>query len=419
MTTSPPSGPHEMLLESSPLPTWIIDRETGRFLFVNPSAVLEYGYSRDEFLALSIEAIRLPEETGQLAQYVQAQVSGPFVVSGSWYHRRKDGSVFPVQLRAEKITFAGRPALLTYVLDPEREGALAALKIRERQLAESQALAHLGSWEWDIPVNHSTWSTELYRIYGLPPGTPAGYTEFMDRVHPEDRERIGRIIAVGLEQRRPSFEYECRIVRPDGDVRHILNRHVVTLDSSLQPVRMAGTVLDITDRRRAELALAASERYHRELVENSSDLVTIVSATGVIEYMSPSVQRVLGYAQGELVGRSVFGCIHSDDAPSVLAALRRDLAEPGVPNTVELRFRHRDGSWRILESIGQAREQQPGVYAIIVNSRDISDRKTAEARQRAMLQELREARQAAEAATRALREATSRRAVPDPEGGVG
>jgi len=395
---------YRLLFEMNPKPAWIIDRETGAFLLVNDAALRVYGYTREEFLAMSIADIRLPAENGELNKYVLAQSTAPFLVSGTWHHRRKNGSMLVVQLNVEQVVFSGRPALLTFVLDPERDGAYAALKARESQLAAAQALAHVGSWEWDIAANHAAWSDEFYRICGLPLGTPAGYQEFMAALHPEDRTRVAGIIDGGLASATPCFDYECRLIRPDGEIRHLLNRHSLTLDAGGKPVRMTGIGLDITDRRRMEQTLAESERQHRAMVENASDLVTVVGPDGVFRYMSPSVGRLLGYGVEELIGRNALDLVHPEDLPAVQESMRLDLASPGTPHPVEFRVPHRDGSWRTLEAIGQAFEEAPGSYRIIVNSRDITERKAAEVRQKAMMEELHATQALAEAATRAKSE---------------
>lgn len=126
-----------------------------------------------------------------------------------------------------------------------------ALKERERQLAAAQAIAHIGSWEWHIPTNRLTWSDELCRMYGQAPGSPASYEAFVRLVHPEDRDRVERIIAHGLAERR-TVEYDWRLVLPSGDVRHVHGINVVILDDAGTAIGLAGTSLDITDRKRAE-----------------------------------------------------------------------------------------------------------------------------------------------------------------------
>ncbi len=146
-------------------------------------------------------------------------------------------------------------AIGTSVLDrwvgSERARAARLFSEHQRRLAEAQAIAHVGSWELDMSTNNVTWSDEAYRIYGLPLGSPVGYDAFLARLHPEDRERVERIVGEGLAQRRP-VEYEFRIVRPDGVIRYLLGRNVVVTDGVGQAIRMAGTSLDITERKLAE-----------------------------------------------------------------------------------------------------------------------------------------------------------------------
>jgi len=146
-------------------------------------------------------------------------------------------------------------AIGTSVLDrwvgAERLRTATILREHERRLAEAQTIAHVGSWEWEIATNRVTWSDELYRMFGVAIGSPVGYADAIARVHPEDRARVERIVAEGLDHRRPE-EYECRVIRPDGTVRHVQNRAIVVSDSSGAVVRMVGTSLDITDRKLAE-----------------------------------------------------------------------------------------------------------------------------------------------------------------------
>lgn len=128
------------------------------------------------------------------------------------------------------------------------------LRDRERQLAAAQAIAHVGSWEWDMATNAVTWSDELRRMYGVAPDAPAGYAEFLARAHPDDRARLEALVADGVRTHR-TIDYEWRAVRPDGEERVIQGRNVVITDQSGQAVRMAGTSFDITERKRAETEL--------------------------------------------------------------------------------------------------------------------------------------------------------------------
>ncbi|HUX33654.1 MAG TPA: PAS domain S-box protein [Gemmatimonadaceae bacterium] len=389
------------LFEASGVAALVCDPGTGRVLYANAAALRKYGYSRDEFLAMSIDELRMPDVSGAFPPSVRAHGASTPLGAGYWHHRRKDGRVFQVQLSVETIPYHGGLALLVQAREPERDVAQAAGSDRERQLAEAQALAHIGSWEWRIPTGHITWSDELYRICGLPLRSPVTLRSFMNLVHPDDRPLVHRSIGAMRTRGQPPTTYEFRLVRPDGDVRRVLNRYSVEFAPDGQPLRRVGTTLDVTDRWRAEQALVDSERRHRELVENSSDLVTVFDADQIVQYVSPSVKQMLGYSPSELLGRCVFDFLKPEDLLSVRDTIARAIATPGSAGSVECRWRHRDGSWRVLESIGQARESAPGVHVFVVNSRDVTDRKAIEQRQQALLLELSSARRVAESATQA------------------
>ncbi|HEX4628113.1 MAG TPA: PAS domain S-box protein, partial [Gemmatimonadales bacterium] len=132
------------------------------------------------------------------------------------------------------------------------------------------------------------------------------------------------------------------------------------------------------ERRRTEDALRRSEEHFRSLIENASDIVTIVGENGVFRYASPSVERVLGYPPTDLLERSAFDYVHPDDIAVVGEALARAIGQPGHPQTAQFRFRARDGSWRALEAVGQARVEPGGATQLIVNGRDVTERRRQE-----------------------------------------
>ncbi|MDB6017959.1 MAG: sensor hybrid histidine kinase [Pedosphaera sp.] len=128
----------------------------------------------------------------------------------------------------------------------------------------------------------------------------------------------------------------------------------------------------------AETTLTRREKYFRALSENALDIVTILNCDALFTYNSLSVTRVLGYQPEELSGQNVFARIHPDDVKRAQAALQRVIAQPVSTVTLEFRFRHRDGSWRELEAIAQSFLHDPEIAGVVVNSRDITERRHAE-----------------------------------------
>jgi PAS domain S-box-containing protein len=139
-----------------------------------------------------------------------------------------------------------------------------------------------------------------------------------------------------------------------------------------------GTVEDITERKRAEEALHKSEERFRSLVQNASDVVTVFDSEGVVRYQSDSVERVLGYPPGGMLGKHAFEYVHPDDLQRVSGSFTRLLERPGVRPRQEFRIRHADGSWRHFESIVNNLLSDPAVEGIVVISRDVTGRKEAE-----------------------------------------
>lgn len=142
--------------------------------------------------------------------------------------------------------------------------------------------------------------------------------------------------------------------------------------------RTAELKSEIGERTRIEQSLRQSEEHFRSLIENASDIITIAGLDGTISYQSPSVERVLGYKPEELIGRNTNEFIHPDD-DTATSLLRASADKPdNGPVSLELRFKHKCGEWRILEVFGRLVRDESGQAQVIINSRDISARKQAE-----------------------------------------
>ena len=143
-------------------------------------------------------------------------------------------------------------------------------------------------------------------------------------------------------------------------------------------VLLTGIIRDISERKEAERKLRESEKRFRSLVQNSSDIITILDADGVIRYQSPSAERILGYRPGELAGEQLFDYIHPEDAVGALRAFAGALRNPETETVAELRARHTDGSWRWLEGVAVNLLDDQSVQGVVLNSRDVTERKALE-----------------------------------------
>jgi diguanylate cyclase (GGDEF)-like protein/PAS domain S-box-containing protein len=137
-------------------------------------------------------------------------------------------------------------------------------------------------------------------------------------------------------------------------------------------------------RKRAEDALRHSEENARRLIENLNDVIIVLDAEGRITYVSPSVERTLGFDPREELGRSIFDFIHSDDVARAQDMIADTLGAPGFSRSIEVRIQHRKGHWRSMEVVANAVLDQQGVPTIIVNARDLTERQRLQAELRRM-----------------------------------
>ena len=134
-----------------------------------------------------------------------------------------------------------------------------------------------------------------------------------------------------------------------------------------------------TQVKREQEALRASEEYFRSLIENSTDMIHVLNVDGIIQYASPSVERLLGYRVEELQGKSYFDFIDPDDVSFVRDAFESIIFHPNdtASSRIEMRSRHKDGSWQYLEMVGKAAKERSGRVILVTNSRDITARRNS------------------------------------------
>ncbi len=209
------------------------------------------------------------------AAIVQDEVGSPLVLQGVLFDitRRKqmEQELAQHQSRLEQLVQERTARLQQEIM--ERQQAEEALRRSEALLSESQKIAHLGSWEFDLAANHLTWSDEVYRIFGLRAEEfAATYEAFLECVHPDDRAAVDAAYVSLVRDGKDIFEFEHRVIRKDtGQVRHVHEKCIHARDASGNIVRLIGMVLDVTERKRAEQVQAALYRIS-EATQTAQDL---------------------------------------------------------------------------------------------------------------------------------------------------
>ncbi|MGZ8547046.1 MAG: diguanylate cyclase [Sulfuricurvum sp.] len=173
-----------------------------------------------------------------------------------------------------------------------------------KSLNKAQAIAHLGNWEWDMQTHDLWWSDEIYRIFGLMPQQfQPTYDGFLQRVHPDDREKVQTAINDALAN-NTSYQVVHRILRLDATVRYVLEEGEIQNDESGTPNKMSGIIYDITEQKNGQIILEASEKKYKGLVENAMIGIYRMDFSGKILYVNQALAEMVGFdSPGELIGK--------------------------------------------------------------------------------------------------------------------
>lgn len=238
-----------------------------------------------------------------------------------------------------------------------------------------------GLWDWDVSTGEVYFSPGYWRMLGHDPDqAPTGPTAWLDRLHPDDKDRTLAVNMACVENRIPDFTVEFRIQAADGSWRWILGRgKATTRDASGRALRMVGTHVDVTTRKEAEAALLAEETRCRSVIENIADVFYATNGQGLLDMLSPSGARLLGYdSVDEMLGRpNEFFWLHPEQRTEFL----KRLVEHGELRDYEVELKTRDGKGVLVATSSRIKRGPTGEFLGVEGIfRDITERKRAEER---------------------------------------
>ncbi|MFZ4857883.1 MAG: PAS domain S-box protein [Desulfuromonadaceae bacterium] len=277
-----------------------------------------------------------------------------------------------------------------------RKEAEATLRESERILNKSQEIAHLGSWELDVPTGRLTWSDEVYRIFGIPPRQfAATYEAFLDAVHPEDRDSVNSAYRSSVQEDNDFYEIEHRVIsKLTGNVLFVYEKCEHVRDAAGKITRSVGMVHDITERKQAENALRESREKYKANIDNSFDVIFSLNAEGTFQFVSRAWERHFGYSIKEVLGKNFDDFIHPDDITPCTKYLSKVISAGKSKTSPQFRVKHSDGSWHSFIANGSRYANTDNEWQFIGVAHDITDHLAAE-------QNLLQAKVAAETATTA------------------
>jgi len=251
----------------------LVRARDGVLVYTNPAFENMFGYEAGELLGKHVSVINA--STGKSPEEMAIEVMSTLKKTGIWEGEvtniKKDGTVFLTHGKVSTFEHSVHETLWIAVQEDitERKRAEEALREVNANLSKAQQIAHLGSFEWDIDTGAITWSDELYRIYGVDPekfGRTITFEDVMKLIHSDDSPKIRENTKRMLEGGKP-LPIEYRAIRRDGTERILFGDSEVMFDESGKPVKMIGTIQDITERKRAEETLKEYSERLEEMVE--------------------------------------------------------------------------------------------------------------------------------------------------------
>ncbi len=364
----------------------IVVLQDGLVKFANPKGAELVGRSGEGLAPTPFLDFIHPDDRQMMMENHVKRLAGDDVPNNYTFRMiDRQGSTRWIQINAVRLDWEGKPAILAMLNDTtdstKAEDALKASEEKFRALAENSSdmivlLNKSGVISYESPA--------AGRLLGLSPEERIGERPF-ERVHPDD---LPRVTGAFVELMRnpgagPGRIDELRLQHGDGSWR--------TMEATGSAIVRGGdvegivvTLHDITERKKAEEALKASEERFRTIIENARDAITIVDDNFSVMYESPSLGVVTGYPPEEWLGKSLGDMqVHPDDMPFLASEFEKLKSQPGlVIEDACVRYQHTDGSWHVIEATARNLLHDPKVNGIVVNFRDITTRKRAEEAQR-------------------------------------
>ncbi len=373
------------ILEATPDLVAISDR-TGAILYMNSSGRAQLGIAHDETLAGKTLADYCREDDAMFMRETGLQKA---VEKGAWKSTlqfvSKDGAVHPVS----QVTIAHRHEqgsvdyFSTVARDVSRQQASAQrLKQKEEQLRLALAAARMGTWVWHIESNRVEWSERVAELFGVSldefPGTFDAYFSY---VHRDDRELLEKAFSRALAGGEKHYSVEHRIGLPCGGVRWIEAKGRIYRDANSRPLRMMGTITDISSRKSAEMALFQEKERAQVTLQSIGDAVITTDEHGLVEYLNPVAEQRLGVESSAACGKLIDDLLSlvCDDSSAridnpVLQCLREGRTHEGKGGSI---LRSNAGEeFAIQYSAAPIRDRDGNVIGAVMVFHDVSQERS-------------------------------------------
>ena len=366
------------IVENSPIAIYATDLE-GNITLWNPAAERTFGFKRSQAIGRRAPFVQATKREEARA-FRERVIAGETLSQVEVVRQRADGSMIDVNSSAAPLRDEDGRITGLLVMCIDMTGAKRSDRALQDQLHFTRALIDA--------IPNPVYFKDAQGRYQV-------YNRAWDEIFGAGRDWIGRTVfdmfpgelgRMHDERDRPLFEkassvrYEAKVPTAAGENREMLYNKVSFVDPQGRIGGLIATITDVTHYKETERALEASEARFRVLTESGIDLISVIAADGKLLYQSAALKTLTGYEPAQTLGRDVFSMIHEEDVEQARAAFRRILETRQTREAIELRIRHRDGTWRTFESLGTNCVDNPHILGVVCNSRDVTDRKQIQQR---------------------------------------
>jgi len=350
--------------------------------YLSPKALAIVGHKKGDNTIASelwqqhIHPDDLPKVSRAMTEYLSGE-GPPYDVE----HRMitDDGSEIWIHSRGTVVSDAtGAPVKVVGSFTDITEKKKVAEDIRKSEvsLKQAQRIAHVGDWTWDVTTSEVTWSDEMYRIHGVDPKnkTDDVWSIMQDRIHPDDVARVQAETEKSIKgDSKISFEY--RLVQLDGSITHVSGEGEPVFDSEGKMTHRVGTVMDITDIKRAEQALLHERNFVNAILQSANSLLVVLDSMGRIIRFNRACEKLTGYSLDDISGKFIWDTLL--DARDIKPAKQvfNDLRTTALPSSYKNNWVTRDGRKRMIEWSNSVITGNEGSISFIVAiGNDITER---------------------------------------------
>ncbi|MCQ3939134.1 MAG: hypothetical protein DPW18_19125 [Chloroflexi bacterium] len=382
---------YKLLFEDNPHPMWVYDLETLAFLMVNDAAINRYGFTREEFLGMTIRDIRPTEEVPALLENMADKTSAMQWSSG-WKHRRKDGSLMEVEISSHSMTYGDRPARLVLVNDvTERrlaERAMEESEERYRTLFEASGDAIVLS---DLNANIVLCNRRTAEMLGFDSVDDIVHRSVFDFIVPEHHANANEKTRLVLE-RGQLKDFEFDLLKRDGTRLSAEASYVLLKNADGMPRLLLSIIRDITERKRTRERLA----YQAELLSNVQDAIVGTDENLRVTYWNRAAAELFGWAEEEALGRETKDLFQTHIPGSSRGETLKNLVDMGRFDG-EAFCARKDGVYiNVHIRSVTLKDSHGGFKGLVASIRDITERRQAEMAMRRSEQILRDAQSIAQ-----------------------